>query len=333
MLQLDLFGGPPVPADPASPGLAALPEPEPPPGLPDPGQLGLFDARAAQLRRARAAAERGDLDGARSLLAPLACPGDPDVARGLAVLSAVHARLAAADRLPAPARALALLACAGELEDAAGLRGALHAMLLRRAARAVQAEQGDDACLAGWPVGVYHARAGDLPAARASLTAALARARRARTLYALGDLAAQEGDPSGARDWYCEALARDPFDIEAQSAIRDREILELPDIARYELELDLYPEAWSAPLGMITGVFRIPGQAPALAPVPGDPAADRPRGQLDALASAQAFIAALVAAETAGTRPSEQAGLIAARRAMKRLQPGLFAAYLERRSR
>ena len=328
MIQLDLFGGPPVVEAPLPPRLEPEPDLELEP--PAPGQLGLFDARAARLRRVRAAVEREDLEGARTLLADLARTSDPEARRALAELAAVRERIDAARMVPAPARALALLACAGELGDAAGLGSALRAMLLRRAARAVQAEQGDDACIEGWPVGVYYARAGDLAASRASLTAALSRARRARTMYALGNLATQEGDLAAARDHYCEALVRDPFDLEAMSAIGDRDILELLDIARYELEIDPYPEAWSAPLGMITGVFRIPGADPALTPLPADANAARSREQLDVLASSQAFTAALVAAAAASSRPSEQAGLIQARRAMKRLQPSLFAAYLER---
>ena len=239
----------------------------------------------------------------------------------------VQTRVLTVGCLPAPARALELLACAGEIEDVTGMRGALCAVLQRWAARAIQTDCGDDAYLDGWPVGVYLAGAGDLVAARASLTAAVALARRARTLYALGDLAAREADVDAARNWYCEALARDPFDVQAVSAILDREIAELPDIARYEMELDPHPEAWSAPLGMITGVFQIPRQAPSFAPTGG--AAARSPEQLDVLTSAQAFIAALVAAEIAA--PTEPP--IAARRSMKRLQPRLFAAYLEHRSR
>jgi len=328
VIQLDLFGGPareeaPLDErrDPEADPVGAL-EPS------DPCQIDLFDARAAQLRASRAAVAREDLAGARMLLAKLLARGaDPEARRAMAGIAAVEARISAARGLPAPARALALLAYAGELEDAAGLRDALRAVLLRQAARAVQAEHGDDALLAGWPVGVYHARAGDRAAARASLTAALARSRRARTLYALGDLAMQDGDLLAARACYCEALARDPFDAEAVSAIGDREVLELPDIARYELEIEPCPEAWSAPLGMITGVFRIP-RAFELADADADADAPRSREQREALAAAQRFTAALVAAELAAGPPD----VLVARREMKRTQPTLFAAYLAQRA-
>jgi tetratricopeptide (TPR) repeat protein len=323
MIQLDLFGWPAREEAP----LEERREPEVDPAgaldPPDPRQIDLFDARGAQLRASRAAVAREDLEGARALLADLLARGaDPEARRAMARIAAVEEGIGRTRGLPASAHALALLAYAGELDDAAGLGDALRAVLRRRAARAVQAEHGDDALLVGWPVGVYHARAGDLAAARASLTAALARTRRARTLYALGDVAAQEGDLLAARACYCEALARDPFDAEAVSAIRDREILELPDIARYELEIERCPEVWSAPLGMITGVFRIP-RALELAPAREDTA--RSREQREARAAAQRFTAAIVAAELA-------TNVIEARREMKRIQPALFAAYLEQRS-
>ena len=326
MIQLDLFGAPrPAMSEIAPP---AEPEVEPAIKLVDPDQMDLFDARLARFREGRAAVAREELDRARSIFAELAAHGDDPVAAGaLARIAAVSARMDATRGLPAPAGALALLACADELDDAGELRDALRAALLRRAARMVQAESGDDALLAGWPVGVYYARAGDLAAARASLTAALSRTRRTRTMYALGDVAALEGKLAAARDCYCEALVGDPFDVPAISAIRDPAIVELPDIARYELDIDPCPEAWSAPLGMILGVFRIPRDPTA----PGLPAeAPRSREQLDALAAAQAFTAALVAATTG--RSPDQPGPIPARRVMQRLQPGLFAAYLERRS-
>jgi hypothetical protein len=114
-------------------------------------------------------------------------------------------------------------------------------------------------------------------------------------------------------------------ELRDQTRIRDQDVRALPEVTRYELEIEGDPRAWSAAAGMVTGILPIHPSAHemwASKPDPGVPASD-------ALVRARAFAAALVEAFTARAS-GDQHAVIAARRTMRQLAPTLFAAYLER---
>ncbi|WP_437820321.1 hypothetical protein [Sorangium sp. So ce1078] len=331
MRQLSLFEGRTLAAEPVP--LDGGAGSSPGDGAPA-GQLDLFAQRTLRLSRAAGAIAAGELGEARRMLAELTVlhPTDAEVRRQSERVAALERRLAGARGSAAPAAEL--LEVARGLEPASGAFASLRRVLLCRAAEALRAAEGDDGRLEGQPPGYYWLAAGEAAEARASLASAAEARRSARTLFLLGDAATSLGEPA-ARRFYLEALLRDPFDASLASA-RDEAVRGLPDVARYELEIEDEPAAWSAPVGIVTGVLPPPlgialdevGCGGAAA---SGGAVERPwsPGQDQALAQARRFVAALAAASSREARRSGEA-VIEARRAMKRLAPALFAAYMAR---
>ncbi|WP_437311457.1 hypothetical protein [Sorangium sp. So ce388] len=332
MRQLSLFEGrkltaEPVPLD----GAAGLSSGA---GAPA-GQLDLFARRTLRLSLAAEAIAAGDLGEARRVFAELAAlhPADAEIRRQSERVAALELSVERARGSAAPAAAL--LAIARSLEPASGTFGSLHRVLLRRTAEALREAEGDDGRIEGQPPGYYWLAAGDVAEAHTSLLHAVEARRSARALFLLGDAATSLGEPA-ARRFYLEALLRDPFDAALASA-RDEAVRGLPDVARYELEIEEEPAAWSAPVGIVTGVLPPPvgialdevGSGEAVAP--GGAVVEQPwsTGQDEALSRARRFVAALATASSREARRSGEA-VIEARRAMKQLAPALFAAYMAR---
>ncbi|MGK3983231.1 hypothetical protein WME99_09340 [Sorangium sp. So ce136] len=299
------------------------------------GQLDLFARRTLRLSLAAEAIAAGELGEARRMLAELAAlhPADADIRRQSERVAALEERLGRARGSAAPAAAL--LAIARGLESASGALASLRLVLLRRVAEALREAEGDDGRLEGQPPGYYWLAAGDVAGAHASLLRAVEARRSARVLFLLGDAATSLGEPA-ARRFYLEALLRDPFDAALASA-RDEAVRALPDVARYELEIEEEPAAWSAPAGIVMGVlplsmgFALDEVSSGGATAPGGAVAERSGSseQQEARARARRFVAALATASSREARRSGEA-VIEARRAMKQLAPTLFAAYMAR---
>ncbi|WP_437840778.1 hypothetical protein [Sorangium sp. So ce1153] len=331
MRQLSLFEGRTLPAEPLD-GAAGL---APGGGGVRAGQLDLFAQRTLHLSLAAEAIAAGELGEARRMLAELVAlhPSDAEIRRQSERVAALDQRLERARASDAPAAAL--LAIARGLEPASGAFASLHRVLLRRTADALREAEGDDGRLEGQPPGYYWLAAGDVAEAHASLVVAAQARRSARTLFLLADAATSLGEPA-ARRLYLEALLRDPFDAALASA-RDEAVRALPDVARYELEIEDEPAAWSAPAGIVTGLLPLPvgialdEVSSGGADVPGGAAVERSRSaeQEEALGRARNFVAALATASSREARRSGEA-VIEARRAMKQLAPALFAAYMAR---
>jgi hypothetical protein len=312
----------------------------PSPGLDSgPGQLGLFDRRAIQLKRIGDAIADAKLDEAHRWAIELqtSAPGDADIRRLAAAVDTHRTKLVNTERLDPPARATELLALARTLDGQSGAWSSLRLLLLRRVAQEIHQSLGDAGEIEGQPAGYYLLEAGDFAAAKASLTAAAAVHRRAHTLFLLADAAFALGDPSAGR-LYLEALLVDPFDP-ALALVKNPAVRALPDAARDEFEIEEAPEAWSAPVGVLTGVLPPPT---VLGPdVYSESGADEEHpssigeregaedfSNWEAVRRARQFIRALVAASSAA-KPHGDA-ILDARRAMKRLCPTLFAAYMRR---
>ncbi len=337
MRQLNLFGEP----EEAPPPEPVLPEEEevPAPAWAEasdvlPGQLHLFSDRAVRFGRARAAITEARLDDARRELAELVerFPDDPFLVRESGRVAKLAKKLAAVLRSPPSGRAAALLAFArsspaspeGRAGDAVEPWTSFHRALLRRVA-AELAVRGDGALLEGEPPGFYLLAAGDLEGARASLSRAAVTAPSAHTLFLLGDASFLSGARAEAGRAYLGALLADPFD-RALEAVRDDDVRALPDVAEDEIGIEEAPAAWSAPVGVVTGVLPWPSGLPRelleAAGIGGRTAAEQ-----EALGAARAFVEALA---TAASPAGRGEGAIEVRRRMKRLSPALFAAYMER---
>jgi hypothetical protein len=294
-------------------------------------QLSLFDRRAIQLVSVGEALAAGEIDEAeRRILASQASHPDDLPLRSLALDIAAHrAGLQRAESLAPPARASALLALAQSLVARSGAWTFLRARLLRRVAQETHALLGDEGELEGQPAGYYLIEAGAFAEAKASLAAAVRVRRAARPLFLLADAATSLGEPS-ARRTYLEALLVNPFDA-AFASVRDPEVRALPDVARYEFEIEEVPEAWSAPVGILTDV--LPSPAVLDASVYSAREEDRAGGELclkrrEALACARRFVEAFAVA--LGVSRATEGSVLEARRAMKQLCPTLFTAYLRR---
>jgi hypothetical protein len=316
------------------------PAPEPPPAEPEPtawpeapdilpGQLHLFSDRAVRLGRARIALAEARLDDARVELAELKrrFPDDPFLTREAARAAKLSRRLTAALVSPPGERPAALLAFARSI-DAAPTRGepwpSLRRALLRRVAGELEG-RGDEALLEGEPPGFYLLEAGAFKDAREQLARAVVVRPAAHTLFLLGDAAHLAGAPLEARRAYYAALLVDPFD-RALGAVCDDHVRALPDVARDEIGIEDAPAAWSAPVGVVTGVLPWPsGLSREL--LEAAPTAARTAPEQRAMEQARAFVEALV--ESASPR-GRGPGAIEVRRTMKRTSPELFAAYMER---
>ncbi len=324
MRQLDLFGGHP------STLAAATPSSEPaqprPLDFPDvlPGQVGLFEPRSLLLGRARAAVARGQLDEACGALDALLvrCPADAAIAREALETRTLHERLVRIEGPRVKQRARALLELANELERAPEPRASLRLRLLARIGAEIQARHGDGGELDGRLAGEYLLDGGDLASAQASFAAAFAAEQKARALFLLADATRLLGDVAAARRLYLHALLLDPFNP-ALRMVRDDDVRALPDVVRFEVEIEEEPEAWAAPAGVLQGVLPrpVPEELPALPP----PAAALSPARRDTLTRARGFVEALAAA--GGARGE---AVIELRRTMKRLSPALFAVYMDR---
>jgi hypothetical protein len=326
MRQLDLFGQhAPSPAlVPPSPA----PEEPVPFVLPDvlPGQIGLFEPRALLVGRARSAVARGALDEACRDLETVRkrSPDDLAIARELVETSALRDRIARIEGPRTRQRAGAFLSLAREIGGAPEPRASLRRHILARVAAEIRRQHGDAGELEGRLAGEYLLDAGQIEDAQASLVAAVAVRRAARPLFLLADTTFLLGDVATARRLYLQALLLDPFDPALRTA-RDEAVRALPGAARYEIEIEDEPDAWSAPVGIVVGVLARPAPDEVQAMSPLAEGLSPPRRE--ALTRARGFVEVL--ATLGATRPGTEA-TIELRRTMKRLSPRLFAAYMDR---
>lgn len=294
-------------------------------------QLSLFDRRAIQLVSVGDALAAGEIDEAERRIRALQAshPDDPSL-RSLALdIGAHRVELQRAEALAPLARASALVALAQSLGARSGAWTSLRARLFRRVAQETHALLGDEGELEGQPAGYYLLEAGAFAEAKASLAAAVRVRRAARPLFLLADAATLLGEPS-ARRTYLEALLVNPFDS-AFASVRDLEVRALPDVARDEFEIEEVPEAWSAPVGILTDLLPSPAVLdPSVYSAREEARADGEHclSRREALARVRRFVAALAVA--LGASRATEGAVLEARRAMKQLCPTLFAAYLRR---
>jgi hypothetical protein len=248
---------------------------------------------------------------------------DADCARELA------RKLDAAEKLGDAERPAALLAVARELERFPEPWASLRRGLLCRVADELARQGGDAGTLERRPPGYYFLEGGAPEKARRSLERAITEQPRSGWIFLLADAHVVLDDTRAARRLYLEALLCDPFDP-AFDTIRDQEVASLVDVARYELELTEAPAAWSAPVGMVTGVLPVSAATAALSRITTQPRECRTATELAALERARAFAKALAAA----MRPdANREQTVAARQSMKENEPRLFAAYMQRLAR
>ena len=277
-------------------------------------QLDLFGDRTVLLEAARRAADEGKSDEVRTRGAELIAryPDDPAVRRDVSALEDAVSPFERAAGLPASERAEALLAALRSAPPS----GAVRAALLRAVANAVRAARGDAGLVDGLPGGHFLLLAGDLDRAETSLRNAVAEQPTARLTAFLADVLSARADHAAAHPLFLRALLDDPHDVRFD-ALLDAEIARLPTVAELEIEIEEDPTAWAAPVALVTGV--LPIQEALFEATTVSRSNDR-------LSAPRAFVEAMKRAHS----PDDDG--IAARRAMKRLCPPLFAAYLERRA-
>jgi hypothetical protein len=288
-------------------------------------QVELFHARYVHLQRARRLIATGRVDLACVIYARLVAdyPADTALADEAHGIEALRAMFADALALPEDARWAELLRMAEQLAPSSDMLSSLRRLVLRYIATEARRTRGDTAEVAGHPLAYLWLEAGLLDEAERLLAGARDHAACAREVFLRADLHLLRGEQAVARAFYGTALLLDPYH-DYFERIRDQEVRALPDVARYELEIEDEPRAWSAAAGMVTGVLPIARDAREM-PTPG-PRAGAPASE--ALVRSRAFAVALTNASTAHARGDRQ-GVIAARRAMRQLAPTLFAAYLE----
>jgi tetratricopeptide (TPR) repeat protein len=321
MDQLSLF-----PAAAERPGapevkLPSLDEATPDPAVGGTSQMGLFDARVRELRAVRQAIASGALDEALDRLRSVEAGSDLDPSAARERVSRISAQISDAGR-SATQESAALLAALGRRLAADGEPwSSLGRVLLVRAAALVEDGPGSLA-------GRLYQEAGELDRARSVLASALARARTASLLFALGDVETLRGQSAAARRWYRDALLLDPFDAAFESVL-DADVRSLPDVAEGDVEIESEPRAWAGAVGIVAGVLTPPVQADVRA----DGISSEPdRGgsaAVEALSRMRRFVEALVLT-TAPHAPPGRDALIEARRTMKRASPALFAWYMGR---
>jgi hypothetical protein len=292
-------------------------------GLP---QVELFHARYLHLQRARRLVGGGHVDLACSVYARLirVYPSDVVIADEAQGIDTLRTMFADALAMPDDARWARLSSIAEQLDPASDMLSALRRLVLRYVAMEARQTRGESVEVAGHPLAYLLVEAGLLDEAERLLSDLCHRAPCARDMFLLADLHVLRGEHGAARVLYRSALLMNPYHPYFER-IRDQEVRALPEVTRYEFEIDEDPRAWSAAAGMVTGVLPIQTGTRGMCaskPDPGVPASD-------ALVRARAFAAALV--ETFTARASgDQHAVIAARRTMRQLAPTLFAAYLER---
>jgi hypothetical protein len=288
-------------------------------------QVDLFHARYVHLQRARRMIATGHVDRACAIYAQLVTryPADAVLAEEAHGIDALRTMFVDALALPEDARWSELLRVAEQLAPSSDMLSNLRRLVLRYVATEARRTHGDTAEVAGHPLAYLWIEAGLLDEAELLLAGGCDHAARAREVFLRADLHLLRGEQGVARAFYRTALLLDPYHAYFER-IRDQEVRTLPDVARFELEIEDEPRAWSAAAGMVTGVLPILPDAramPAPRPEDGAPASE-------ALVRSRAFAVALTNASTARARGDRQ-GVIAARRAMRQLAPTLFAAYLE----
>lgn len=306
-------------------------------------QLDLFGDRMLVLAGAREALAELDTAAARRLLRDaLSRYGhDGGMVRAIEALDHLAFRVERALRSPAGERPEALVSVAGSIEplrrgevrcEPAGPFPSerLWRSLLRRAAALAVARGGDASSAGGFEPGWLLLLGGDLEGAEASIMRCVRATLRPRFVALLGECARRRGDAFLARQLYLSALRANPYDVDF-AAIGDDAVSSLPAQARYRFEIEDEPVAWSAAVGVVTGVFE-------LATLFGEGDVPEPKGaeglsaaQRRALSQASLFLEAL---RSSRRRPSGgDSGLIEARRTMKRLQPVLFEVVMGRSDR
>jgi tetratricopeptide (TPR) repeat protein len=294
-----------------------------------PGQIALFGDRWVRLSSARRAISEARFDDARRVLAETKkrFPTDAFVVRGAQRAGRCAKQLAQALAASPNERAARILSVANAIDttEEEPWQAARRA-LLRLVARELCAAEGDGGRLEGQRPGWYFIAAGAVDEAVRSLRAIPNVDLDADDLFLLGDALTQRGEREAARRQYLMALVWDPFDG-ALATARDAEIRALPAVARWEIELEDEPTAWSAPVGIVTGVLPAPlglsvGMPRDTARLTCTPA------QADALARARAFVKAL--AELASLTQDNTSAVVELRRAMKQLSPIMFGAYMDR---
>ena len=294
-------------------------------GLP---QVELFHARYLHLQRARRLVAGGHVDLACSAYARLVrgYPGDAVIADEAQGIDALRTMFADALAMPEDARWARLSSIAEQLDPASDMLSALRRLVLRYIATEARQTRGESVEVAGHPLVYLLVEAGLLDEAERLLADRSQNGPCAHDMFLHADLHVLRGEHGAARVLYRSALLMNPYHLYFER-IRDQDVRALPEVARYELEIEGDPRAWSAAAVMVTGVLPIQtgtrGMRARLDP--GVPASD-------ALVRARAFAAVLVEAFTARAS-GDQHAVIAARRAMRQLAPTLFAAYLERQER
>jgi hypothetical protein len=295
-------------------------------GLP---QVELFHDRYLHLQGARRLVAGGHVDLACSAYARLVrvYPGDAVIADEAQGIDTLRTMFADALAMPDDGRWARLSSIAEQLDPASDMLSALRRLVLRYVAMEARQTRGESVEVAGHPLAYLLVEAGLLDEAERLLAERRQHTPCVHNLFLHADLHMLRGEHGAARVLYRSALLMNPYHPYFER-IRDQEVRALPEVARYELEMEDDPRAWSAAAGMVTGILPIhPGahEVCASKPDPGVPASD-------ALARARAFAAALGEAFTARAS-GDQHAVIAARRAMRQLAPTLFAAYLERQER
>lgn len=291
-------------------------------------QLGLFDDRSLLLARAREAIAEGQVEAALGDLAAVRrrYPSDGPLLDRAALLEDLARKLGTIRSEPPRARAEATIDLARrEALSRIGPEGARR--LLRRAAIEAIEALGDAAIVRGAPSGTWLLEAGATTEARASLERAIAGERRSLFLARLADVALAEGLRDESRRLWLEALVLDPYEA-APELSRDEAIRDLPIAARYAHEITDEPVAWCAPVGIVAGVFFAPMLVESAWSVPAWPSAARLAPErAEALARARRFAELYRFAVSPRLAGPERT--LDARREMKRLAPGLFAAFME----
>jgi tetratricopeptide (TPR) repeat protein len=212
MDQLSLF---PAAAERPGAPVAELPsadEASPDPVVGGTSQMGLFDARVRELRAVRQAIASGALDEALYRLPTVEAGPDFDPSAARERVSRISAQISEAGR-SAGQESAAMLAMLGRRLGADGEPwSSLGRVLVLRAAAVVEDGPGSLA-------GRLYQEAGELDRARSVLASALARARSASLLFALGDVETLRGQSTAARRWYRDALLLDPFDAAFESVL------------------------------------------------------------------------------------------------------------------
>lgn len=251
-------------------------------------------------------------------------PSDAAIADEAHGIDTLRTMFADALAMSEDARWARLSSIAEQLDPASDMLSSLRRLVLRYIANEARQMRGESVEVAGHPLAYLLVEAGLLDDAARLLSDLCQRAPCARDMFLHADLHVLRGEHGVARVLYRSALLMNPYHAYFER-IRDQEVRALPEVARYELEIEEDPRAWSAAAGMVTGVLPIHPGTREMRASKSDP--DVPAS--DALARARAFAAALVEA-FAARASGDQHAVIAARRAMRQLAPTLFAAYLER---